>query len=228
MGQSFPETERDNMIQVTGIVLSSMPVGEYDKLVILLTWERGKVRAFAKGARRQSSSLISGTRPFCFGTFSLFEGRSSFTIKQLSITNYFEEVTSRMEYVYLGYYFLEFADYYSRENGDEFVTLKLLYQALRALSKESLDNRLVRLVFELRMMTMNGDFDSRYFERLSEAGRYTVDFVVNTPVEKLFTFTVSEKVLEEFTEAVQKNKKRYLEREFKSEQVLNSINITFL
>lgn len=227
MGQIFSEADQTNLVQVTGLILSSSPIGEYDKRVVILTRERGKLSAFAKGSRRQNSPLISGTRPFCFGTFLLYEGRNSFTVKQLSITNYFEDVTSHMEYVYLGYYFLEFADYYSRENGDEFVTLKLLYQALRALSKESLDNRLVRLVFELRMMAMNGDFSGRYFERLSEAGRYTTDFIINTPVEKLFTFAVSGAVLSELAKAVEENKMRYIERQFKSEQVLNSMNITF-
>ena len=227
MGRAFSDRVDDNLIQVTGLVLSSGPVGEYDKRVVILTRERGKLSAFAKGARRQNSPLISGTRPFCFGDFWLYEGRTSFTLRQLSITNYFEEVTSRMEYVYPGYYFLELADYYSRENGDEFVTLKLLYQALRALSRESLDNRLVRAVYELRMMAMNGDFDRGYFSGLSEAGQYTVDFVIGTPVEKLFTFAVSEEVLSEFTEAVRKNKKRFLDRELKSEQVLNSMDIIF-
>ena len=215
----------DNLIQVTGIVLSASPVGEYDKRVVILTRERGKLHAFARGARRQNSPLITGIRPFCFGTFTLYEGRSSYTLKQLSITNYFEEVTSSVEYVYLGYYFLEFADYYSRENGDEFSTLKLLYQALRALPKESLDNRLVRLVYELRMMAMNGDFDGSLFALLSGTARYAVDFIINTPVEKLFTFALSEPVLEELLKAAAKNKARYITRSFKSEEVLNSINI---
>ncbi|MGO5164900.1 MULTISPECIES: DNA repair protein RecO [unclassified Candidatus Paralachnospira] len=219
---SYPSD--DNLINVMGIVLSATPVGDYDKRVVLLTREHGKLHAFAKGARRQNSPLISGIRPFCFGTFTLYEGRSSYTVKHLSITNYFEEVTSDLDCVYLGYYFLEFADYYSRENADECSTLKLLYQALRALPKKSLDNRLVRFVYELRMMAMNGDLDFSCFKRLGDTARYTVGFVIETPVEKLFTFAVSESVLKELLAAQAENKKRYLTKTFKSEEILNGIS----
>ena len=227
MPRGFAEEAGDNLIKVTGIVLSTSPIGEYDKRVVILTKEKGKLHVFAKGVRRQNSPLIAGIRPFCFGTFTLYEGRTSYTVKQLAISNYFEDVTSSVEYVYLGYYFLEFADYYSRENGDEFSTLILLYQALRALSRESLDNRLVRLVYELRMMIMNGDFDGVCFQSLSDTGKYALDFIINTPVEKLFTFVLSEEVMEELIKAECENKARYINRTFKSEEVLNSINIIF-
>ncbi|MCI8466185.1 MAG: DNA repair protein RecO [Lachnospiraceae bacterium] len=217
----------DNLIEVTGIVLSSTPVGEYDKRVEILTKERGKLHAFAKGARKPNSPLIGGIRPFCFGVFTLYEGKSSYTVKQLSISNFFEEITSRVEYVYLGYYFLEFAAYYSREYGDEYATLKLLYQTLRALSKDSLDNRLVRLIYELRMMAMNGDLDAGCFQSLSKTGAYAADFIIHTPVERLFTFALSEEVFTELSEAAEKNKIQYINKTFKSEEVLNSINIIF-
>lgn len=144
-------------IVVTGMVLQVMPIGEYDKRITLLTKERGKITAFARGARRPNSQLLAATNPFSFGEFEVFEGRSSYTLAKATIQNYFRELVENFDITYYGFYFLEFADYYCQENNDEREMLKLLYQSLRALISTAYDNRLVRSVFELKALSINGE-----------------------------------------------------------------------
>ena len=78
-------------LYVTGIVLKQTPFGEYDRIVSLLTREKGKITAFARGARKPGNRLAAATNPFAFGTFRLYEGRTSYTISEADIQNFFPE-----------------------------------------------------------------------------------------------------------------------------------------
>jgi len=128
---------------VTGIVLSAAPAGEYDKLIVLLTKELGKIRAFARGARRLNNPLMAAANVFAFGEFQIYEGRTSYSISQACIRNHFGELMQDFEGACFGQYFLEFADYYTRENADCMDFLRLVYQSLRALSVPALPRILV-------------------------------------------------------------------------------------
>ena len=101
--------------------------------------------------------LVGTTGPFLFGTFTLYEGRSSYTLQQAEIQNYFGELRTDIEAVTYGFYFLEFAEYCTRENNDETEILKLLYQTMRIVVKRSISLPLIRCIFELKMICLEGE-----------------------------------------------------------------------
>ena len=145
-------------IIVTGMVLSAIPIGDYDKRITLLTRERGKIAAFVRGARRSGNQMMAAANPFAFGRFEVYEGKSTYTAVRADIENYFRELANDYDQVCLGYYFLEAAQYYAQENMDETERLKLLYQTLRALESRKFTNRLIRAVYDLKTMAINGEY----------------------------------------------------------------------
>ena len=211
-------------INVTGIVLKQTPIGEYDRRICLLTKERGKISAFARGARKPGNRLSAATNPFSFGQFKLYAGRDSYTISEADIQNYFPELMSDYVGAYYGMYFAEVADYYTRENNDERQMMKLLYQSLRALGSASLPNPLVQCVFELKAIAVNGEFPGIPTDRkLEESTIYALRYIVESPVEKLYTFTVAESVLQELRQIAKEYRERILDRKFKSLEILKTL-----
>ncbi|MBO5337738.1 MAG: DNA repair protein RecO [Lachnospiraceae bacterium] len=211
-------------ICVTGMILKQTPIGEYDRRICLLTKERGKISAFARGARRPGNRLAAATNPFSFGTFKLYEGRDSYTVSEADIQNYFEELMTDYEGAYYGIYFAEVADYYARENNDERELLKLLYQSLRALCAPALPNPLVKCIFELKAIAVNGEFPGIPTDRkLEESTQYAIHYIAESPVEKLYTFTVTDTVLVELKQVAKEYRKRFMDRKFKSLEILKTL-----
>lgn len=244
-----------NQVVLTGMVLSTAPVGEYDRRVVLLTKEHGKISAFARGARRPNSPLVGAVNPFAFGEFTVYEGRTSYTIQSANISNYFAELRSDVTGAYYGFYFLEFAAYYTKENNDEREMLKLLYQTLRALTSPHIPDRLVRYIFELKALCINGQAPqvfqcvkcgdrerpavfsalkgglvcSRCQENvpdgivIDKSTLYSMQYIESSKIEKLYTFTVSDKVLEELGKVMGRLMDIYVDKKFNSLEILETL-----
>ena len=208
-------------VEVSGVVLLSQPVGEFDKRLVILTRERGKITAFARGARRPKSPLIAVTGPFVFARFSLYEGRDAYTLAGAEAVDYLEGIARQMPGVFYGYYFLELADYYGREGIESDGTVRLLYAALRAILKEQMPPELIRGVFEIRMLVENGDYAPPEEEgSMGKAAFQALYHAAYAPYGRLFSFVLEEKAQQAFLKEVSHAMRAAVDKTFKSLAVL--------
>ncbi len=237
-----------NQVKLTGIVLSAAPHGEYDKRLVVLTGQRGKITIFVKGARRPSSRFAAMSRPFSFGDFILYQGKDAYNLVDVDISNYFDNIAMDMEAVYYGFYFLELADYYSHENVYSKDIINLLYMSLKALGSKSIPNRLIRYIYELKMFAINGEYPDVFqcvhcgskdefqgfsveksgavcknctsavkdMVQLNTSTFYTMQYIISSPIEKLYSFTVTEEILTELSMVMGRWSAKYIDKQFKS------------
>ena len=256
-------------ITVTGMILSAQPNKEYDRRLVLLTKERGKLSVFANGVRRPTAMLSGCSQPFVFGKFTLYEGRESYTLQAVEPENFFAELRNDLEAVYYGVYFCEFAEGVTREGLPAKEELKVLYRSLGALLKKSIGAELVRAIFELKMLSVGGispqvyecvkcrkkeDLhwfsarsggcickscaDKLWEEEVHAGGQneglivgerylpvsgstlYTMQYILATPIESLYTFTVTEDVLSQLKKILKEFTDLHIGRKFKSLEML--------
>ncbi|TCT15660.1 DNA replication and repair protein RecO [Natranaerovirga pectinivora] len=246
------------LIKTTAIVLSSMPIGEYDKRLVLLTKDKGKINAFAKGSRRPNSHLLAGSQTFAVGEFLIYKGKNSNSISQINMIEAFHDLRQDIEVVSYGLYFNEFIDYITDEDMPTYELLKLLYKTLSILGKKVSSFELIKSIFELKLLSLSGftpevtkcltsnceTTSSKYFFSPSEGGlfclehgkvikdkimisestRYTMQYILASPIEKLYKFKITEDILKELEMVLKKYIDVHINYSFKTLNFIDKLN----
>lgn len=141
---------------VDGIVIRTSVTGEADRIIWVLTRNRGILRAFAKGARGTKSRLHGGTSLFAYCDFSFSEKNNVYHINETEIKEVFFDLRKSMETLALAQYFCEVVSKTIPENCDEEIYLRLLLNSLHFLCKSEKHELLIKSVFELRLISAAG------------------------------------------------------------------------
>ena len=219
-------------VTFTGMILTASPMKEFDKRVEVLTKERGRISAFARGARRLNSTLSACTVPFTFGKFTFYEGRNAYNLVSGDIETYFEEITTDYDALCYASYFAEMVQYLSREGIEAAEELLLMYITMRALQNRRISFELIRVIFEMRLIhsvylsegglicrecaAKDKKLSKEYPIVLSADAKYTLQYILTSTPEKLYAFTVTDSVLNELKRFMKSYLARYLPHKFKT------------
>ncbi|MGN1327929.1 MAG: DNA repair protein RecO [Clostridia bacterium] len=144
------------IIKTKGIVLLESNMGDFDKMVSILTPDIGKIGCAAKGARKPKSPLLAGTQFLSFSDLVIFSGANSYNINSCEAIEVFYNIRTDLEK-------LTYASFISRivydvtdENQYTYKILQLLLNTLYMISETDVDKDFILSVFELRLMVLLG------------------------------------------------------------------------
>jgi DNA repair protein RecO (recombination protein O) len=118
-----------------GVVLRTHKLGEADRIIVLLTEGRGKVRAVAKGVRKTKSRFGGRLEPASNVSLQLYEGRELDTITQAETIDHYRAIHEDLGRLADAMALLEAVDQVSQEREVDTRLYRMLQGALRTLAE---------------------------------------------------------------------------------------------
>ena len=143
-----------SLVRDTGVVLRTWKLGEADRIVVLMTKGRGKVRAVAKGVRKTRSKFGARLEPTSHVAVQLYEGRELDIVTQAEAVDTFRAVRGDLDRLSRSVAMLEAVDQLALEGQANPRLYSMLVGALRALEEE--DSPLVVPAFFLKALSLEG------------------------------------------------------------------------
>lgn len=144
------------MMSVTGIVVKEVKVGDYDKILTVLSPEAGKLQLSAKGVRSLKNKNSAGCQILAYSSFELKEGKEIHSLVQCDLKENFYDLRRDVYRLSVGCYMGEVANTVARVGEPCPDLVKLLLNALFFLQKETSSPEGLKAVFELRVLKEEG------------------------------------------------------------------------
>ena len=216
---------------VRGFVLREVNLGEADRLIEILTAQRGLVTALARGSRRVKSPLLAATQIFALSDFTLFNYKGRTTIDAAELVEPFLRLREDLDRLVCAAHLAEvFHDLVRDDLSDDRMYILWAYSCHAILSQP--DPLLVVHVAQLKALAVSGftprldvcqvcgrgalpagwfDFQAHGLVcpedyrpaqmqdvlHLSSAALACLNHILQSTVERLFNFSLSDAVKQE-------------------------------
>lgn len=142
-------------IKTKGLIIKHRDIGENDKVVTVFTDTLGVVEMIARNSKR--GAMGSASQLLVYGEFNLYKSKNNYIINSVDIIESFYNIRLDVKHLYLATYFAQILfevckgqDTYTVE------TLNLTLNSLSLLNNNKIDSRLLKFIFELKIMSVCG------------------------------------------------------------------------
>lgn len=141
---------------IRGIVLRETPIGDYDKMMTVLTAEYGKLSVFARGAKRLKSPLFVSTQLFAYSEMHLHKTTNTYYLQSADLIENFYHIRDTLEGTALAGYIADVTADIAVENQPDKELLRLVLNSLHTISLNKKPMSQIKSVFELRAASIAG------------------------------------------------------------------------
>ena len=150
------------LITVNGLVTRSYASGDHDRVIHIMTEDRGRLAVMVKGGNsKRGGHSAACTQLFTYGNYELYCGGSGdlYWFRGGSVLTSFYDLTASLPRMSLAAYLCDLATEFTEHDGEVFETaalLRMLLNSLYVLDKGEKSPAIVKGVFELRAAAMMG------------------------------------------------------------------------
>ena len=143
-------------IVTKGVVLRETETKEADKILTLLTADRGKISVIARGVRRKSCKYAACAQQLAYSEWTLYQKGDWYYANEGATIELFNGLRTDLEALALGCYFAELTEAVTAAESPAGPLLSHLLNGLYALSALHKPPALVKPAFEIKLLCLAG------------------------------------------------------------------------
>ena len=140
------------IVKTKGIIIAESNMGDFDKMLTMLTPGLGKISCAAKGARRQNSALLAGTQFLCFGEYILYKSQDNYSINSCDTIEMFYNIRTDLDKIKYAVHITKIIQDVTTENENSYKILQLYLNTLYMISETDKDPDFILSIFKFKIL----------------------------------------------------------------------------
>lgn len=245
-------------IEVNGIVIREVELGNGSRLIDILTGNSGVITAIINNISSRKNNRFASIHALMYCKFVLFKKKEYYSVDEFDILNIFWEVKNDLKSLAICQYFCELCMVLSPEDTVSCGFLRLFLNSVFYVSKKIKNVELIKTIFEMKALSLCGympnlvccckcgKYDAEnmlfstnsgkiicencyhvqngmYAVRITKGMLYALRHIIYSPMEKIFSFEISDNALKVLSKLSENYTKYHLDTNFKSLEFYNRL-----
>lgn len=143
-------------IKTKGIIIAEHNMGDFDKMVTILTPGLGKISCAAKGSKKNKSPLMAGSQFLCFSDYVLYQSPSSYYMNSCEPIEAFYKIRTDFDKLTYASFITKIINDVTDENENSYRILQLFLNTLYVIAETDKDLDFILSIFKIKLVSIIG------------------------------------------------------------------------